>query len=797
MNSRLASVIVLSSFVLNALAQSESHNFSVKDDIARVHFSDPSDAQEDFNSNQIKYSPDGQRVAIVTTRGLLESDQAESSVRVFDLTEIESVLGDPSRRLPQPHVVAVVRARLHGVQMSANAPTIRDIHWSSGSKRLYFRALNALGAMELEEVSAHGGDVRRLTPADYSVDRFDVANDTIVYTAARLGQPAPAQGDRINRDALAVTGYQLGDILFSGQVPSWYPQTFILGIVRPGDDSDSVHRVPGYEVSDIPLLLSIFPFRISPDGHQLATAMPVLKLPEAWKKYDPEDGAEHFRLNPADPALTKSDNGPRPRQYALINLDTGETVPMINGPSARTLGYDLDASTLAWSQDLSRVLVTNVFLPFDAKADSSPPVTKPCRVAAVDLPSMRVRCLFYRGPGSDPDVAHVAAVKFGSSADEVLVSMRSNQRASSTDRFEFEGGIWRPRSSTPAPQESLEAAATQSLEFNGPIKVNIFVRQTLNDPPTLWASDLVTGVSRPIWNPNPQLKEVRFGEASVYRWKDSSGEDWVGGLVKPVGYIPGNRYPLVVQMYAFHQDEFLTDGTEPTAFAARELASVGFMVLQIRKKPTLYSEADAQTALEGYRSAVQSLSVAGLINPQRVGVVGFSWTCWYVINALIKAPKLFAAATIADGLDNSYMQYILFAPGPPNTHEQMDRIRGGSPFGSTQAHWFTDSPGFHLDQVEAPVRIEAINPESVLQEWELYSSLYLQHKPVDLIYFPEGTHVHERPMERFESQQGNIDWLRFWLQGYEDPDPAKRAQYLRWQKMKTSRTTTSTPAEQQ
>jgi hypothetical protein len=50
-----------------------------------------------------------------------------------------------------------------------------------------------------------------------------------------------------------------------------------------------------------------------------------------------------------------------------------------------------------------------------------------------------------------------------------------------------------------------------------------------------------------------------------------------------------------------------------------------------------------------------------------------------------------------------------------------------------------------------------------------------------MIYFPEGTHVHERPLERFESQQGNVDWMRFWLQGFEDPDPSKRAQYQRWE----------------
>jgi hypothetical protein len=60
----------------------------------------------------------------------------------------------------------------------------------------------------------------------------------------------------------------------------------------------------------------------------------------------------------------------------------------------------------------------------------------------------------------------------------------------------------------------------------------------------------------------------------------------------------------------------------------------------------------------------------------------------------------------------------------------------------------------------------------------------MQHKPVDFIYFPNGTHIHQKPLERQESQQGNIDWLRFWLQGYRDPDPSKRAEYERWQELK-------------
>jgi hypothetical protein len=30
----------------------------------------------------------------------------------------------------------------------------------------------------------------------------------------------------------------------------------------------------------------------------------------------------------------------------------------------------------------------------------------------------------------------------------------------------------------------------------------------------------------------------------------------------------------------------------------------------------------------------------------------------------------------------------------------------------------------------------------------------------------------------------NLDWFRFWLQGYEDPDESKRPQYVRWRALR-------------
>jgi dipeptidyl aminopeptidase/acylaminoacyl peptidase len=237
-------------------------------------------------------------------------------------------------------------------------------------------------------------------------------------------------------------------------------------------------------------------------------------------------------------------------------------------------------------------------------------------------------------------------------------------------------------------------------------------------------------------------------------------------------------------MYSFEKGMFLTDGTDPTAFAARHLASDGFVVLQIAKKHTTVSLADTETSLEGYRSAVDSLDRAGLIDRSKVGVAGFSWSCWYAEDAIVRDPSLFAAATIADGLTNSYAEYQFVATENFAISLQERKIRGGAPYGDGLPSWLATAAGFHMDQVKTPVRFEAMTPINLLGEWELYSALHNQAKPVDLIYFPEGLHIHQKPLERLESQQGSIDWFRFWLQDYVDPDPSKAGQYRRWRTLK-------------
>jgi len=40
------------------------------------------------------------------------------------------------------------------------------------------------------------------------------------------------------------------------------------------------------------------------------------------------------------------------------------------------------------------------------------------------------------------------------------------------------------------------------------------------------------------------------------------------------------------------------------------------------------------------------------------------------------------------------------------------------------------------------------------------------------------------PADRLLAQEGDVDWFDFWLNGFEDPNPLKREQYLRWEGLK-------------
>jgi len=87
-----------------------------------------------------------------------------------------------------------------------------------------------------------------------------------------------------------------------------------------------------------------------------------------------------------------------------------------------------------------------------------------------------------------------------------------------------------------------------------------------------------------------------------------------------------------------------------------------------------------------------------------------------------------------------------------------------------------------MDKVQAPLLIVAGEGRSTLLDmWGPYAALRYLKKPVELVVLNSEEHVQSNPAARMVSQGGSVDWFRFWLQDYADPDPAKAGQYRRWE----------------
>jgi len=103
--------------------------------------------------------------------------------------------------------------------------------------------------------------------------------------------------------------------------------------------------------------------------------------------------------------------------------------------------------------------------------------------------------------------------------------------------------------------------------------------------------------------------------------------------------------------------------------------------------------------------------------------------------------------------------------------------------------WLKLSPEFKLDQVKTPLLVNTVTGGGgAASMWAPYIGLRNLNKPVDLMIFDGSEHVATNPAIRMGSQGGSVDWFRFWLQDYEDPDPAKAEQYTRWRELETMQT---------
>lgn len=734
-------------------------NFTVADDIAFSYFGDP----YAHTSEAITFSPNRVYFSVQTARGLVRSNRFESTVTIFRLQDVMTFVNNP-HLIGQPSPVWTIRKAT-----CKDGPVITALKWSRDSTMITYLVRRSDNNNQLFWGSLRTKLSHALTPTTQDVTGYDFRDPThFVYT---VRSPLIYDAARNRTEPIIGTGRSLQSLIFPVEKYPFYKDAYDLSELWAAVGSAPFRVID--RTSGTPFMLHLEgtqALSLSPQGQSVVTVLAPTSIPQSWESmYPPPVASSPFRIRAGQQGPAALEGVREITEYVLINLHKRTSTTLTNAPTGDRAGW-YGAVVADWSNDGRFIALSNTFIR-RARENADKFQNRPC-TAVKDLLTDSLNCVEYlKGQtvtGFENGWHYVTHVQFvaGSNKSLVIQYRALDGSSGSTLYIRDKASTWIVGSNkTPPSQNNLE------------IKVD----ESLNDPPVLAATDPKTRVSRVIMDPNPGLNTVNLGAVSPFNWKDESGRDWTGGLYKPFGYSPGQRYPLVIQTHGFKPKQFIPSGIYPTAFAARELAAAGILVLQTPDCPIQESPQEGSCNVSGYEAAIQKLIATGIVDPKRVGIVGFSRSCYYVMEALTSSTVHFRAASITDGVNEGYLQYLVTVDTGFNLiGHDAEALNGAMPFGVGLKEWIERCPGFNMDKVTAPLQIVATDPYVVLAMWEPYAALRYLDQPVDLVVLGPGTHLLTNPAQRMASQGGTLDWFRFWLLDQEDPDPAKTEQYRRW-----------------
>lgn len=309
----------------------------------------------------------------------------------------------------------------------------------------------------------------------------------------------------------------------------------------------------------------------------------------------------------------------------------------------------------------------------------------------------------------------------------------------------------------------------------------VCVTATAAGPPRLERIDLGSGERAILFDPNAHLRQRETARVEQLAWTIEDGRRATGTILLP-REVP-EAAPLFVSYYAC--PGYLRGGIGDE-FPFAPLVDAGFVVACLNTVPAEAIDivAEHETALASVRGLVALLAERGLVDPARVGMGGFSFgsevTMWVAMNS-----GLLAAAAIASP---QYTPSSFWSNAMPG-RDYADALRAFHGLGSpdeTPERWRTISPALNTERIEAPLLMQLPENEARAQA-EVYTRLAGTPTPVELFAFPDERHVKIQPRHRQAVYRRNVDWFRYWLQGYVHPDPAKAAQYRRWDALRRRR----------
>jgi dipeptidyl aminopeptidase/acylaminoacyl peptidase len=269
---------------------------------------------------------------------------------------------------------------------------------------------------------------------------------------------------------------------------------------------------------------------------------------------------------------------------------------------------------------------------------------------------------------------------------------------------------------------------------------------------------------------NPQVDSLALGATETFRWTSTDGVEVEGILVKPVGYVHGKRYPLIVQIHGGPA------GAEVLGFNAgygnysHIYAGAGYVcLLPNYRGSTNYGERHKMQIAgdyfrQGYEdimTGVDALIRAGIVDSAALGAMGWSagghWSNWILTHS-----DRFKAISSGAGAMNWTSMYA---------QTDVQRVRefyfGGTPYDRFEHYWDV-SPLKYIANAKTPTLIHVVDGDPRVprpQSDELYMALRRRGVPTEYFVYPGTSHGLTELRHQMIKMVSEFNWFEQYLRG--------------------------------
>jgi dipeptidyl aminopeptidase/acylaminoacyl peptidase len=315
----------------------------------------------------------------------------------------------------------------------------------------------------------------------------------------------------------------------------------------------------------------------------------------------------------------------------------------------------------------------------------------------------------------------------------------------------------------------------EGVSFAPGFKSMAFVAEDASHMPELYASVLDSFSPKPLTHMTAQVENWNLGAPEIISWTSQDGTPIEGILYKPAGYDRSRKYPLLVEIhggpadsshailspagYAYPFQLFLARGALVLKPNYRGSSGYGaaFRTLNVRN----IGEGEMSDVMSG----INHLMALGIVDPDRLGVMGSSWG-GYVSSFLETHTTRFRAISESSGPSDTLTEYA-------NTDipQFIPQLLHAKPW-DDPAIYNKTSPVTTVKQAGSPILIQhGKNDHRVplANAFEFYRALQDQGVDAHLIIYSGFGHGVNEPKSMRAVMQGNLDWFSHYL--WNEPIP--------------------------